>query len=78
MPGAGGRPPLSEKTVVVRVALFLRPGEDDDLIEFFAPVPVRQRASAVKQALRSGKLQVNLDNLPSDDDIEAQLDSLLG
>ena len=78
MPGAGGRPPLPEQTVVVRVALFLRPGEDDDLIAFFAPVPVRRRAGAVKQALRSGKLQVNLDDLPSDDDIEAQLDSLLG
>jgi hypothetical protein len=56
----------------------LRPGEDDDLIQFFEPVPVRLRAAAVKQALRSGKLQVNLAELPSDDDIENALDNLLG
>jgi hypothetical protein len=73
-----GRPRSLVQPVIVRVALYLRPGEDDDLIRFFQPIPVRLRASAVKQALRSGKLQVNLDDLPSDDDIEAQLDSLLG
>lgn len=73
-----GRPPLPQRPVVVRVALRLRPGEDDDLIQFFEPVPVRLRAAAVKQALRSGKLQVNLAELPSDDDIENALDNLLG
>ncbi len=73
-----GRKPLAQKTIVVRLALFLRPSEDDDLIEFFNSVPVRLRSGAVKQALRSGKLQVTLADLPSDDDIEAQLDALLG
>jgi hypothetical protein len=75
------RPSLPQKSVVVRVALFLRPGEDDDLIEFFASIPVDLRASALKLALRSGKMQVNLAELaelPSDDDIEESLDNLLG
>ncbi len=77
LPGPG-RPRSLVQPVIVRVALYLRPGEDDDLIRFFEPVPVRLRAGAVKQALRSGKLQINLTDLPSDDDIEDALDSLLG
>ena len=72
------RPLLPQKSVVVRVALFLRPGEDDDVIDFFASIPVELRASALKQALRSGQLHVNLTELPSDDDIEESLDNLLG
>ena len=73
------RPSLPQKSVVVRVALFLRPGEDDDLIDFFASIPVELRASALKQALRTGKLEISsLAELPSDDDIEESLDNLLG
>lgn len=74
---ARGRPLSAMKPVVVRVALHLRPGEDDDLIAFFAPVPVRLRASAVKQALRSGHLTLPLADLPSDEDVEEVLDQLL-
>jgi hypothetical protein len=75
---ARGRPPSCVKPVVVRVALYLRPGEDDDLIAFFTPVPVRLRASAVKQALRSGRLNLSIADLPSDEDVEDALDRLLG
>jgi hypothetical protein len=75
---ARGRPPASVQPIVVRVALYLRPGEDDDLIAFFTPVPVKLRASAVKQALRSGRLTLPLAGLPSDEDVEDALDRLLG
>ncbi len=72
-----GRKPLTHKTIVIRLALFLRPAEDDDLIEFFNSVPAGLRSSAVKQALRSGQLRVTLSELPSDEDIETKLDALL-
>jgi len=72
-----GRPPSAVKPIVVRVALYLRPGEDDDLIEFFAPIPIRLRASAVKQALRSGQLPTALNEVPTDDEVEDALDNLL-
>jgi len=50
----GGRP--RRETVVVRVKLRLHPGEDDDLIAFFASLPKRGRARAVIGALRSGDI----------------------
>ena len=74
---ARGRPPSRMKPVIVRVALYLRPGEDDDLIQFFAPIPVRLRTSALKQALRSGQLPTTLDDVPSDDDVTDALDHLI-
>ena len=72
-----GRPSSSVKPIVVRVALYLRPGEDDDLIAFFAPLPLRLRSSALKQALRSGQLPTTLDEVPSDDEVEDALDNLI-
>ena len=51
----GGRP--RRETVVVRVKLRLHPGEDDDLIDFFASLPKRGRARAVIGALRSGDIR---------------------
>jgi len=51
----GGRP--RRETVVVRVKLRLHPGEDDDLIAFFASLPERGRARAVIGALRSGDIR---------------------
>jgi hypothetical protein len=51
----GGRP--RRETVVVRVKLRLHPGEDDDLIDFFASLPERGRARAVIGALRSGDIR---------------------
>jgi hypothetical protein len=73
-----GRPPSRVKPIVVRVALYLRPGEDDDLIEFFAPIPIRLRSSALKHGLRAGCLTSPIADLPSDEDIVAALDGLLG
>ena len=69
---------LEQRPIIVQVKLSLRPGEDDDLITFFSQVPERLRVAAVKQALRSGGMSVQLDNLPSDDEIETALDGLLG
>jgi len=40
----------------VRLKLRLYPGEDDDLIAFFAAIPSGLRALSVKQALRTGSL----------------------
>ena len=74
---ARGRTPASVQPIVVRVALYLRPGEDDDLIEFFAPIPIRLRASAVKQALRSGSLPTALNEVPTDNEVEDALDNLI-
>ncbi len=73
-----GRPSSAVKSIVIRVALHLRPDEDADLIEFFAPIPHRLRASAMKKALRSGRLTNPIADLPSDDDVEEALDRLLG
>jgi hypothetical protein len=36
--------------------LLLRPGRDDDLIQFFESIPPGRRAEAVKAALRGGNL----------------------
>lgn len=38
----------------MNVKMRLYPGEDHDLIEFFASIPRRLRAGMVKQGLRSG------------------------
>lgn len=72
-----GRPPSTVKPIVVRVALYLRPGEDDDLIAFFTPLPLRLRSSALKQALRSGQLPTTLNEVPSDAEVEDALDNLI-
>jgi hypothetical protein len=72
------RPRLAQRPIKVQVNMNLRPGEDDDLISFFEHVPLRLRVAAVKQALRSGGMSVQLDDLPSDDEVELALDGLLG
>ena len=51
----GGRP--RRETTIVRVKLRLHPGEDDDLIAFFASLPERGRARAVIRALRTGNVR---------------------
>jgi hypothetical protein len=70
--------PRMTPAVIVQVKLSLRLGEDDDLIAFFERVPDRLRVAAVKQALRSGGMTMQLDDLPSDEEIELALDGLLG
>ena len=62
----GGRP--KKETVVVRVKLRLHPGEDDDLIDFFASLPERGRARAVIGALRTGNINQVLVDEGIDDD----------
>ena len=49
-----GRPPLKIKRVVIRTALTLYEGVDDDLIAFFENLSPRQYAAAIKQAMRAG------------------------
>jgi len=51
-----GRPPSQRaaSAQVVHIKLRLYPGDDDDLIVFFATVVPGLRAAMVKQALRSG------------------------
>jgi hypothetical protein len=49
-----GRPRC--ESIVVQIKLRLHPGEDDDLIAFFAGLPPYSRANSVKIAMRSGNL----------------------
>lgn len=51
-----GRPRLADRPVSIRIHLRLRPGEDDDLLAFFTRYAPRQRAIALKSALRAGRL----------------------
>ena len=71
------RPRLSPPKIY-NVKLYLRAGQDDDLIAFMESVPDKLRAKAVMQAMRSGKLAVAMDNLPSDDEVESSLAALVG
>ena len=43
----------------IRFTLSLREGEDDDLLFFFADIPERRRAAALKTALRAGGVSLN-------------------
>ena len=65
-----GRP--RRETVVVMVKLRLHPGEDDDLIDFFASLPDRGRARAVITALRTGNISQVLIDEGLDDDQMAE------
>mgnify|MGYP001270374673 CR=1 FL=1 len=75
------RPPLSEedKPIIIMVKLRLYPGRHDRLIAFFKRIPDRLRAASVIQVMNGGSLDtLNIDELPSDDDIMASFDGLLG
>jgi hypothetical protein len=74
------RPRLSDddKPVIVPIKIRLYTGRDDDLIDFFKRIPDRLRAGSVKNSLRHGGLLAVVDDLPSDADVEAALDALLG
>jgi hypothetical protein len=72
--GSRGRPPLEEETIHVQIKLSLRPGRDDDLIAFFNSLPPRTRAAAVMAAMRSGHLEVAVDEGDfSEDDMDTSL-----
>lgn len=75
---ARGRPALEGQTWDCQVHLRLRVGVDDDLISFLSLIPVRQRASAIKSALRNGKMCLSparVDN--PDDELFSALDDFL-
>lgn len=71
------RPCLEHPSIVIPLRLTLHPGEDDDLIGFFAACPPRLRAAAVKLALRGGIVETAGNSAPEDDLIDA-LDRLVG
>lgn len=68
---------LDGNALVIRTAITLRPGEDDDLITAFQRVPPRKFAAYIKAGLRSGGLTVNIDGLPDDSDLAESLESFL-
>ena len=75
------RPPLSaeDKPLIIMIKLRLYPGRHDRLIAFFKRIPDRLRAASVIQIMNGGSLDaLNVDELPSDDDIMASFDGLLG
>jgi hypothetical protein len=73
-----GRPPYAEETIQVQIKLSLRPGRDDDLIEFFSALPHGSRATAVMAAMRSGNLSAAADpDYISDNEITDALDALM-
>jgi|WetSurMetagenome_2_1015567.scaffolds.fasta_scaffold177029_2 hypothetical protein len=74
------RPPLSEdeKPIIIMVKLRLYPGRHDRLIAFFKGIPDRLRSASVIQVMSGGSLDaIKIDDLPSDDDIEAAFDALM-
>jgi hypothetical protein len=52
--GRSGRKQTLRRRIVLK--LTLRPGPDDDLIQFFENIPRGRRAEAVKATLRGGNL----------------------
>jgi len=70
------RVPL-QPPVVIRTAITLRTGEDDDLIVAFARIPTRKIAAFIKAAMRSGGLQMSVDGLPDDSELIDSMGSFL-
>jgi len=61
------RPRLPAPSQKINIKLHLRPGEDDDLIRFFAALPPHRRAASLKVALRSGGMaQAAAESMPDD------------
>ena len=60
------RPQLVDPCLI-RLTLVLRPGEDDDLIDWFASMPQRGRARAVICALRQGGVNLADESAEEDD-----------
>lgn len=67
---------LTVRPVVIPIKLTLHPGDDDDLIDWFARTPDRLRSVAVKAALRGGATLT--DQTSTADDTFARLDALIG
>jgi hypothetical protein len=52
--GHSGRKQIRKRKIAM--TLILRPGRDDDLIQFFESIPRGRRAEAVKATMRGGNL----------------------
>jgi hypothetical protein len=63
--------------LVIRTAITLREGEDDDLIKAFNRVPPRKRAAFIKAAMRAGGIQVDIGGLPDDDELIESMEQFL-
>jgi hypothetical protein len=75
---ARGRPVFKGQSWDCQVHMRLRVGEDDDLIAFLQHIPARRRVSAIKSALRSGKMNSTWTDMgKSDDDLLPALDDFL-
>ena len=73
-----GRPRKTGDLFVFRIKLRLWEGEDDDLIAFLQAIPAGKRSSAVKIALRSGRIEtLVMDDLADEDDLASLADDLL-
>ena len=73
-----GRPRKTGNLFVFRIKLRLWEGEDDDLIAFLQAIPEGKRASAIKIALRSGRIEtLVMDDLADEDDLASLADDLL-
>lgn len=71
------RPKLPEPATVIRTAISLRPGEDDDLLAAFAKVPPRKYAAFIKSAMRAGGLEVQIEGLPDDEELLESMGAFL-
>lgn len=74
-----GRPPLSEKVQEIHIHLRLRVESDADLIEFFARIPPKMRATKLKIALRAGGIQNKqfMNDVGEDKSLSDDLEALL-
>jgi hypothetical protein len=77
MPAGRGRPKSNAVVTHIYLRLTLREGEDDDLLQAFKGVPARRRAAFIKSAMRSGRLDTNLDSLPDDSELAESLGNFL-
>lgn len=72
-----GRPRLTCHVRQIRFTLSLREGEDDDLLLFFADIPERRRAGALKTALRAGGVSLSGGFTPDSDDLDLTIQGLV-
>ena len=62
---------------VIRIKLRLYPGEDDDLISFFAGISQGLRAATVKRRLRDGNSATDATETGDEDSVLSMLDELV-
>ena len=72
-----GRPKLECNVHQFRFTLSLREGEDDDLLFFFAGIPERRRAAALKAALRAGGVSLKAGYVSTTDDLDLTIQGLV-